>query len=247
MTDEGNLEEKQGELVHSALSFGEITCERILTARVDMAAVELGTPVEEIMELIRTQRHSRFPVYEGSVDNIIGVLPIRRCIRAYLSQGEGLDLRALLDKPHFVHQSTHIDELLAYMSSHKTNLVVVTDHYGGTVGVVTVEDILEELVGEIWDEDDEVVEKCARLPDGSFSFDAGLSVEEALDYMDYGGEDMEEYEHKLLGEWAYEHFDLIPRPGDSFSDGGLTVTVSQMENRRIRTLRVSRAEEGGRE
>lgn len=238
MTDGGGLDETRGELVHSALTFGDVTVESILTARVDLAAIGVDDSPEKILELIKRERHSRFPVYEGTVDNVIGVLQIRKYIKAYLAAGEAVNLRALLDRAYYVHGSTHIDELLRYMSSSKINMAIVSDSYGGTLGVVTVEDILEELVGEIWDEDDEVVEKSVKNPDGSFSFDASVSVEDAFEFMDYADPDEFDFEHKFLGEWAYEQFDFIPAEGDSFQYNGLRVTVTQVSSRRIMKLRI---------
>ncbi len=247
MTDGGELDAEQGELVSSALSFADVTVESILTARVDVVAFDVETPPERIMERIRTLRHSRVPVYEGSIDNIIGILHIRKYIRAWLEDREHIDLRSLLDEPYFIHQSTNIDELLPTMSSKKLNMAVVTDNYGGTLGIVTVEDILEELVGEIWDEEDIVVETCVKNDDGSFSFDAGVDVETAFEFMDYEDPDKFDFEHKLLGEWTYEQFDSLPAEGDSFTYNGLRVTVEKLDQRRILTLRIRRddAPEGG--
>ncbi len=247
MTDEGELDEDQGELVSSALTFGEVTVESILTSRVDLAAIDVDDSPEEIMAFIKPLRHSRVPVYEGSVDNVIGILQIRNYIKSYLINRENTDIRSLMNEPKFVHQSTYIDELLPFMSSNKVNMVIVTDNYGGTLGVVTVEDILEELVGEIWDEDDLVVESCVKNPDGSFSFDAAVDIEDAFEFMDYEDPDDFDFEHKLLGEWAYEQFDLIPGEGESFEYNGLTVTVLQASNRRIMKLNIRLPEnkEGG--
>ena len=249
MTDEGELDETQGELVTSALNFGEVTVESILTARVDVAAIDVDWPREKVMDLIREVRHSRVPVYENTIDNIIGILQIRKYIRACIETPEDLDLRALLAEPYFVHQSAKIDELLPVMSGKKLNMAVVTDNYGGTLGVVTVEDILEELVGEIWDETDEVVETCVRHPDGSYSFDAEVDIEDAFSFMDYEDPDQFDFEHKLLGEWTYEQFDKLPEQGDSFTYNGLLVTVEELEQRRIRKLRIvpvaEQPEEGG--
>ena len=245
MTDEGDLDSEQGDLVHSALAFGDLTAESILTARVDMETIDVDDPLEEILSQVKASRHSRIPVYQDSVDNIIGVLQIRRFMREYLQKREKTDLRSLLDEPYFVHQSAKIDELLSVMSSKKINMTIVTDSYGGTVGIVTVEDILEELVGEIWDEDDEVEEPCVDHGDGSYSFDAGVDIEDAFEFMDYEDPDETDFDHKLLGEWAYEQFDAIPQEGDSFTYNGLRITVEKVQQRRIMKLHIQRLPEGG--
>ena len=239
MTEEGTLNEEQGELISSALQFGEVTVESILTPRVDLAAIDIEDSPDQILAQIKAQNHSRLPVYEGSIDNIIGILQIRKYIKAYLRLGSAIDLRPLLDQPLFIHQSTNIDELLPIMSKHKQNLAVITDNYGGTLGIVTVEDILEELVGEIWDEDDVVEEAVVELGDGSFEVDAEESVSDVFEQL--GFEDPEEDEELVntrMGEWAYEQFTAIPRAGDRFSYHNLEVTVSQIEHNRILKLRV---------
>ena len=249
MTDEGELDAEQGELVTSALSFADVTVESILTARVDVTALDVEWPPERVMEVVRNLRHSRVPVYEGTIDNIIGVLQIRKFMKAWLSDREHISLRALLDETYFIHQSMKIAELLPVMSGKKLNMAVVTDNYGGTLGVVTVEDILEELVGEIWDEEDVVVETCVKNDDGSFTFDAEVDIEDAFDFMGYEDPDEFDFEHKLLGEWTYEQFDRLPETGDSFRYNGLLVTVQAVEHRRVLKLRIERipedAPEGG--
>ena len=251
MTEEGTLDEEQGDLISSALQFGDVTVESVLTPRVDLVAIDIADSLEEILSCIKSTNHSRLPVYEGSVDNIIGVLQIRRFIKAYLHEGSALDIRPLLDEVFFVHQSSKIDELLPVMSKRRLNMAIVTDNYGGTLGLVTVEDILEELVGEIWDEDDVVEETVVDLPDGSVEADADESVSDVFEHMEF--EDPEEDEklvNTLMGEWAYEQFPAIPRPGDSFRYHDLVVTVSQMEHNRILKLIVARKpeqEEGGEE
>ena len=249
MTEEGTINEEQSELISSALQFGDVTVESILTSRMDVAAIDINMPQEEILQFIKEQNHSRLPVYEGSIDNIIGILHIRKYIRYYIRIGKALDIKPLLYEPFFVHQSTKIDDLLTIMSRNKINLAVVTDNYGGTLGIVTDEDILEELVGEIWDEEDVVVETCVKNADGSFSFDAEVDIEDAFQFMDYEDPDEFDFEHKLLGEWTYEQFDRLPEEGDSFEYNGLRVTVQSMEHRRILKLHIERlpenADEGG--
>ncbi len=223
--------------------------ESILTARVDVTALDVEWPPEKIMDVIRDLRHSRIPVYEGTIDNIIGILQIRKYIKAWLADRENVSLRDELDEPYFIHQSMKIAELLPVMSGKKLNMAVVTDNYGGTLGIVTVEDILEELVGEIWDEEDVVVETCVKNGDGSFTFDAEVDIEDAFQFMGYEDPDEYDFEHKLLGEWTYEQFDRLPEAGDSFLYNGLRVTVQSVEHRRILKLRIERlpeaADEGG--
>ena len=239
MTEEGTLDEEQGDLISSALQFGDVTVESVLTPRVDVAAVDISSSHEAILTYIKDQPHSRLPVYDGSIDNVIGILQIRKFIKAYLRQGNALDIRPLLDEAYFVHHSTNIDELLPIMSRRKLNMAVVTDNYGGTLGIVTVEDILEELVGEIWDEEDVVEEPVVLLPDGSYEVDADQSVSDVLELLSL--DDPEENEgliNTLMGEWAYEQFTAIPKPGDSFTYHRVLVTVSSMEHNRILKLNV---------
>ena len=240
MTEEGSLDEQQGELISSALQFGEVTVESVLTPRVDLVAVDISSSLEDILAVIKTTNHSRLPVYEGSIDNIIGVLQIRKFIKAYLRLGNNLDLRPLLDEVFFIHQSTNIDELLPVMSKRKLNMAVVTDNYGGTLGIVTVEDILEELVGEIWDEDDVVEESVVELGDGVYMVDADESVSDVFEQLGFEDPEAdEELVNTLMGEWAYEQFSAIPKVGDSFCYHQVQVTIASMVHNRIMKLKVA--------
>ena len=215
----------------------------------DVTAVNVDDPLDDVLSLVRSQNHSRLPVYEGTIDNVVGILQIRKFIKAYLHLGERTELRPLLDEPLFIHQSTNIDELLPVMSKRKKNMAIVTDNYGGTVGIVTIEDILEELVGEIWDEDDVIEEPIAQIGENLFRVDAEETVSDVFEHL--GFEDPEEDEELIntqMGEWAYEQFTAIPRVGESFSYHGLTVTVDKMEHNRILKLRIAlpeETEEGG--
>ena len=240
MTEEGSLDEEQGDLISSALQFGDVTVENVLTPRVDLVALDMHSSHEQILDCIKACTHSRLPVYEGSIDNIVGILQIRKYIKAYLREGEHLDIQPLLDDVFFVHQSTKIDELLPVMSKRKHNLAVVTDNYGGTLGIVTVEDIVEELVGEIWDEEDVVEEPIVEISEGVFEVDADESVSDVFERLGYEDpEEDEELINTLMGEWAYEQFTAIPQPGDSFTYHRVSVTVIGMEHNRILKLRVT--------
>ena len=249
MTEEGSLDEDQGDLISSALQFGDVTAESVLTPRVDIVAININSSHAELLSLIKSTNHSRLPVYEGSIDNIIGVLQIRKYIKAYLRLGENLDIKPMLDEVFFVHQSTNIDELLPILSKRKLNIAVVTDNYGGTLGIVTVEDILEELVGEIWDEDDVIEEPMVEIGDGVYEVGADETVSDVFDQLGYEDpENDEELVNTLMGEWAYEKFDTIPKPGDSFRYHQVLVTVKDMNHNRIMKLTVAllpAEEEGG--
>ncbi|MBQ6470071.1 MAG: HlyC/CorC family transporter [Lachnospiraceae bacterium] len=270
MTEEGTLDEEQGDLISSALQFGDVTVESILTSRVDVAALDVDATQATVLAFIKGQPHSRFPVYEGTIDNIIGILQVRKYIKAYLNaskknresagQNNGkstarhagkekapaLRMRPLLDEPYFVHQSMKIDDLLKTLSQKQINMAVVTDNYGGTLGVVTVEDILEELVGEIWDEDDRAVRKIVRLKDDSLSVSADEHVMDMLEELDIDvdEEESEEIGSKLINELVYENFPEIPKEGDRFDFHGLQITVQSMRNNRILRVRVRKADAG---
>ncbi|MBQ6128300.1 MAG: HlyC/CorC family transporter, partial [Lachnospiraceae bacterium] len=165
MTEEGSLDEEQSELISSALSFGDLTVTSIMTPRVDVEGIDINTPSEQILEKLLSQNHSRLIVYDGTVDKVVGVLQLRRFLKSYISRKTIPSIRRMTDKVFFAHQSMPIDELFDNMTSNKFNIAVVLDGFGGTAGIVTIEDIIEEIVGEIWDEDDEIKEPIVRLSD----------------------------------------------------------------------------------
>ncbi len=233
MTDGGALDEDQGELISSALEFGDITVDSILTARVDLEAINVTDPPEKIVEYLKAHRHSRYPVYEETTDHIIGTLQLRKYLRAYRKDKQP-DLRALLDEPFFIHYSMSVADLLEDISEKKLSMAIVLDDFGGTRGIVTVEDVLEELVGEIWDEEDLVVEDFVKLGQGQYLANADMTVGEIFERMDYEPEeDLDELEYKRASEWAFEQLGRVPSVGESFRYGALTVAVARMRANRI--------------
>jgi len=235
MADEGALDEEQSELISSALEFGDITVDSILTARVDMDALEVNTPPAKIVEYLLAHRHSRYPVYEGTTDHIIGTLQLRKYLKAY-RKDKNPDLRSLIDPPLFVHYSTPVDDLLREMNAKKVSIAIVLDDFGGTYGITTSEDALEELVGEIWDEEDIIVEDFSTVAENKYLASADLTVGDIFDYMDMEIEDDEDLEYKRASEWAFEHFTHIPTVGESFTYKNVTVTVERMKLNRIQQL-----------
>ena len=240
MAEEGALDEKQSELISSALEFGDVTAEGILTPRVDIDAIDIDDNPDNILSFIKNQTHSRIPVYEGSIDNIIGVLQIRKFLKGYLQTGKMPSVRETMDEVYYAHQSTEIHELLPEMSRHKLSMAVITDSYGGTVGIITVEDILEELVGEIWDESDVVQEPIERIGEDEYLADATQTLSAVFDFIDFDDPQPDDKDEANLqiGEWVYEQFSSIPKKDDSFTYYNLKVSVDSIEHNRILKVRI---------
>ncbi|MBQ4416074.1 MAG: HlyC/CorC family transporter [Lachnospiraceae bacterium] len=239
MEEEGTIDESQSDLIASALSFSDVTVEAILTPRVDLVALDIDEEPEETLNIIKNTNHSRIPVYENTVDNIIGVLQTRKFMKQYLQEKSIPALRPLLDEVYFTTAAANIDELLSEMSKNKLNMAVIVDNYGGTMGIVTVEDILEEIVGEIWDEDDVIEEPIVKLAEGTYEADAGETVEALFDFMEYEDpEENEDFVNMPISEWVLSNFQAVPEEQDAFVYHHLHVTVSKMEHNRILKVRV---------
>ena len=239
MAEDGTLNPQQEDLISSALEFGNVTAESILTPRVDVIALDISLDSSAVLEFMKNQTHSRIPVYEKSIDNIIGVLGIRTYMRAYLKLGKAPDVRTLLGKVQFAHGSTEIHELLRLLSRNKMNMAIITDNYGGTLGILTVEDILEELVGDIWDETDEVHDSIKKLSDNVFLVSADRLLSDVFDDIGFDNpEDDRDYSNLILSEWVYEHFNSIPSKGQYFDYYNLRVIVDKIMHNRIITIRL---------
>ena len=231
--EEGSLEQTKSDLIHSALEFADVTAQDALTSRVDVVALDVETSCAEIVKIIKEVKFSRLPVYEDHIDHIIGILQIRKFLKLYMKQGDATDLRSILDPPYFVPKTTKIDDLLQEMSRRKLHMAIVSDDYGGTLGIMTVEDILEELVGEIWDEDDEVLEDFKSLGGNRYEASANFDVDDAFELMHFNNYDKEELWHKTLGSWVLENLNYLPRESDSFEYHGVTITVTKIDHKRI--------------
>lgn len=242
MAEDGAIDEEQSELISSALQFADVTAASILTPRVDIAAVSVDEEPEKILAYVREQNHSRILVYEKTIDNVIGVLQIRKFLKAYITGGTIPAIRPMMDEVHFFHQSTPVDEILDKMTQRKLNMAVITDSFGGTLGVVTVEDILEEIVGEIWDEDDIIRDPIVQISKNVYLVYGDETVLDTFEYIGFEDPQEEQNEERftnlLMAAWVYEQFTQIPQKGDTFSYCGLKVTVAEITHNRIVTVRV---------
>jgi CBS domain containing-hemolysin-like protein len=245
MTEEGSLDEKQSDLISSALQFGDVTAESILTSRVDLDAIDIRMKPDEILEKIREGSHSRLPVYDGTIDTVVGILQIRKYLKCFIRDRNALCLKELLDEPYFAHQSTKIDDLLNTMTARKIQMAVITDNFGGTLGIVTVEDILEELVGEIWDEEDKAVRNIVPVADDAYSVNAAEHVLDVFNEIGvhYTEEEGEELKNKIMSELVFEHFPDMPKEGDRFRFLSTEITVLSMKRSRIYRVRVKKLKE----
>lgn len=237
MEEEGTIDSSQGDLISSALSFGDITVSSILTPRVDVTGFDINLPAEEIFEFAKNQTHSRVVAYDRTIDNVVGVLQIRKYFKTYLSRGELPDIHEVIDEVYYAHQSTLIDELLDKMTRNRLNMAVILDGFGGMLGIVTVEDILEEIVGEIWDESDVISEPVVALTDSVYVVNGDETVADAFEYIGYDDPDNDENEDRftnlLMADWICEHFDSIPIVGDDFHYYDLKIIVSETDHNRI--------------
>ena len=239
--EEGVLEEQERELVQSALEFDEIAIHEILTPRVNIVALDVESTPDEISQTVVEEGYSRIPVFEGNIDNIIGVLYSRDYLNA-LVNGTPFDLDTGLGKPLFVHKRMRLSQLLALFKARKVNLAVVTDDYGGTLGIVTMEDVLEELVGDIWDEDDEIPVGLVKLDDTTVEVAGDQNLEKMFGALGLDEDDMDS-DYTTVNGWALHLFEHIPEVEETCSSGDFVLVVLEMNGHRIKRLRVARRPE----
>ena len=235
--DEGVIDEDRSELLRSALDFSEIAVMDVMTARVDVEALDIDDDWHELLLSGEDLPFSRIPVYENSIDNVIGVLYLNRFFKAMMD-GRPDDLRAQLIPPCFVYKTTRLPDVLAKLRREQKHLAVVTDEFGGTLGVITMEDVLEELVGDIWDEKDVVEKEVVARPDGGYELDGAMTLSDFLELLDWNEDALDDADSTTVGGWTLERFGTFPKVGDSFRYENLTVTVLTMDGRRVERVLV---------
>lgn len=234
---EGSIDESEGELLRNAIEFGDLQAQHILTHRVDLEAVSVDASKADVARKFSETRFSRLLVYEDSIDKIVGVIHQKDFYR-----GTGvnpLPLRRIMSAPLFVLETESVDDLLEMLRKAKSHMAVVIDEYGGTQGIVTMEDILEELVGDIWDEHDEVEEPIRETGENTYAIDGAISMTDFCEYFDL----KIEAESVSLGGWIMELLERIPEDGDSFVYENLTVTVLKTEDHRVESVQIQIAPE----
>ena len=236
--EEGVIDEEQGELLQSTLEFRDTTIEKIMTPRIDLTALDINDEEEEINSLLSDMtQFSRLPVYEDSIDNIVGILSVTRYYKASLDD-ERHDLRSMLLKPCKLHKTMKLPAALAKLREAKMHLAIVIDEYGGTLGIVTMEDILEELVGDIWDDTDVIITECITTGENTYEVIGDMNIDDFFEEIEFVKPESFTCEYSTMGGWAIEMLEADPHVGDSFRYENLFVIVAQMDEERVTKLTV---------
>lgn len=238
--DEGVLDEESCDLLQNALDFGDVLAYEIITPRVDMEALDIGDPYEVNIKKIISSTYSRIPVYEDTPDNIIGILHMNRVYK-HLLDSEKIHIRKELLPVTFVHKTMPLDDVLEKMKETKMHMVVVLDEYGGTLGILTMEDVLEQLVGEIWDETDEIEREFICIDDDHFIADGDMRIYDFFDEFDMDIEEDENFEDDsaTIGGWVTTMLDGEAQKGDSFKYENLEITILEADEKRIEKISVT--------
>ena len=231
---EGSLDQHESDLIRNAIEFNDMEVSEILTPRVDLEALADTATMEEAAAMYADSGFSRLPIYHDSIDNIIGVLHEKDFYAAYCRGVKRLS--ELKSSVLYTTETARISDLLRQLQQNKVHMAVVVDEYGGTQGIVTMEDIMEELVGEIWDEHDEVIEEFRKQSDGSYLVACSADLDDLYDLFDM--KPSEEYDASSVSGWVMEEIGRVPDVGDRFQADGLDVCVTRVEHRRVMEIRV---------
>jgi CBS domain containing-hemolysin-like protein len=229
--DEEVIDEGESELVSAAIDFSEIPASEAMTARVDVLALDLEDDWEEILHTVEESPYTRIPVYQDSIDNIQGILSVNHFLKA-LTEQNPVDIRSLLLPAGYVYKTMKLPAVLTQLRNSHQHLAIVTDEFGGTLGVISMEDVLEKIVGDIWDETDTVEPDILEHDDGTYELSGDTPISDFLDLMHISPEDFD-FESQTVGGWTIEVLDRFPVLGDSFTYENLLVKVLKTGNRRV--------------
>ena len=237
--EEGSIDEDRSELLQSAIDFNETTIKEIMIPRVDMVSIDISDGISEIIETALNSPFSRIPVYEDSIDNIIGILVVQKLYKALIdTKPNDIDLKQLLVEPYFIHMTVKLPDALDVLREERTHIMIVLDEFGGTAGIATMEDILEELVGEIWDEDEEAEHDIVKSGPDKYSVEGDMNIYDFFEAIDFNEGDFES-EYTTVGGWAIEMLEGFPEENASFQYENLVVTIDSIEDHRITKLTVT--------
>ncbi len=233
--NDGEIDEHESELIKSAIEFNDLEVAAVLTPRVDIVAISADTPIDEIREVYRTSGFSRLPIYQETIDNIVGVMH-EKDFNKMVHDG-GNDINDIVHGVICITEGMKISKLLREFQSAKTHMAVVVDEYGGTAGLVTMEDVLEGLVGEIWDEHDEVIENIKQIDDVTYIINASSALNDIADICVFSDEELEA--NATLNGFVLDNLDKVPEVGDTFDYENFTFEVIKVDGRRAEEIKLT--------
>ncbi|HVP36769.1 MAG TPA: hemolysin family protein [Terriglobales bacterium] len=234
------LEEDEKKMIHSIFKLGETAAKEIMIPRIDMICVEGGEPLDSVKELVKKYGHSRIPLFRESIDQIIGILHVKDIFVEEGKESAKIDLAKTAHKPFFIPEDKKIDELLQEMRKDKQHIAIVVDEYGGTAGLVTIEDILEEIVGEIEDEHDRAEPAIQKISEEEYRIAAKVTIPDLNEAM---GSDLPEKEFETLGGLIYDLVGGVPEEGKTIEYRGLNFKVEKVKGQRIIRVKVKKMED----
>ena len=234
--DEGVVDEDTADLLQSALEFDDVLAYEVITPRVDLVGIDLDDSREEMLKVAFASPYTRIPVYQETMDNIVGILHLNHLYKALVKDPDA-DIEKLLLPPVFVHKTMPLDDVFNTMRKHKVHMVIVTDEYGGTMGALTMEDVLEQLVGDIWDESDEIEEEFVEVRPHVYEVDGDMRLDDFFAEFDKDEEEIDD-DNATVGGWAVEMLGGYPKLRENFTFEDLTVTILKRNNLRVLRLQV---------
>ncbi len=238
--EQGILNESEGEMLQSIFEFGDTIAREVMVPRTDMVCSPAEAPLSEFLELIICSGHSRIPLYEGSTDQIVGVVYAKDLLRNWGANDETLKLTDVMRTPYFIPETKRIDDLLMDFRTRRVHMAIAVDEYGGTSGLITIEDLLEEIVGDIQDEYDIEVAWVQPQEDGSLLVDARANVEELEEYYDI---EIPQEKFDTVGGYLFHLLGKVPKAGEKIIDNGLVLLVEESDERKIGQVRIWRQTE----
>ena len=238
--EDGTLETDEGNLIRSAIEFNDVCAGDILTPRVDICAISKGASINEIAKMFMENGYSRLPVYDVDIDDIVGILHEKDFFVAYHNNNKTVTKH--LQKPVYVTEHIKLADLLQTLKSHKSHMAIVVDEYGGTMGIVTMEDIIEELIGDVWDEHDEVINEYKELADGTVVVKCSADLDDFFERFEIivdGEEDMPQ----TVNGFIMKELEAFPQVGDSFEYHGLNIEIKKIGTKRVEEIKVKRITE----
>ncbi|MCH5179873.1 MAG: HlyC/CorC family transporter [Erysipelotrichales bacterium] len=233
--EEGVINEKQGDLLKSAIEFTDTTVYEIMTPRVNVYALDINEDNDKVYKTSEFATYSRVPIYEDTIDNIIGVITVKQVLKLCL-KGEKIDLRKLMREPIYVHKSKQISSMLKEFKDTRNHIAVIIDEFGGTEGIVTMEDIVEELVGEIWDETDEIEEDYQQKGENTYIVDGSMNID---DFFNLVGIDEEiESDYTTVGGFCIEQLERFAQVGDTFDFKNLIIKILEIDEFTVEKVKV---------